>query len=83
LRLYLNGELVAQAADDNDAPAGIDDLIGYVWPSGIVGNRPSRQFVGEVDEVAVYERALDHSEVHKHYQLGHESAPSNPPSNDH
>jgi hypothetical protein len=75
LRLYINGELVAEQSDDNDAPAGLRALVGQVWPSGIVGKKPSRQFVGEIDEMAVYGRALEPSELIKHYRLGHE-APS-------
>jgi hypothetical protein len=74
LKLYINGQLVTEEKDENDGPTGLRALVGQVWPSGIVGKKPARQFVGEVDEVAVYGHSLERSEIVKHYRLGHGSA---------
>jgi hypothetical protein len=74
LKLYINGQLVAEEKDENDGPTGLRALVGQVWPSGIVGKKPARQFVGEVDEVAVYGQALNHQEIVKHFRLGHGAA---------
>jgi hypothetical protein len=74
LKLFINGELVSQEQDENDAPSGLRVLVGQVWPTGIVGIKPSRQFAGELDEIAVYDRALDRQELAEHFRLGHEAS---------
>ena len=71
MRLYVDGALVAQRADTTAGEAylgywrlGGDNLDG--WPS-----RPqTRNFIGSVDEVAIYPTALTASQVQAQYVLG-------------
>lgn len=71
MELYLDGEQVATDPSVTTAQSytghwriGGDNLGG--WP-----NRPSsNSFDGAIDEVAVYDRALDPSEVTTHYGIG-------------
>jgi hypothetical protein len=81
LKLFVDGELISEEKDENQCPAGLRALIGQAWPTGIVGTRPLRQFVGELDEVALYDRALEANEIREHFRLGHVSPLANNTSN--
>ncbi len=79
MRLYVDGALVASRADvTRGAPirghwrvAG-DTLTGW-------SNRPASDYLsGQVDEVAVYERALTAAQVAEHHALGRGQAAPDP-----
>jgi hypothetical protein len=64
MRLYINGALVAEGKDQSPLPAGLRLLVGSLYPTG--GDRP---FNGQLDELALYDRALSEGEITHHYQL--------------
>jgi hypothetical protein len=64
MRLYLNGQLAGQGEDAAPLPPNMRLLIGRLYPS-----RRVRPFVGQLDELAVYNRALTPSEIEEHYRL--------------
>jgi hypothetical protein len=64
LRLYLDGELVASDKDPDRMPAGLQLVLGQLYSETV-----ERFFVGHVDEVAIYDRALDAEEIGQHYRL--------------
>lgn len=64
MRLYINGELVAQGEDPSELPSGLRLLVGKLYPGS--GDRP---FAGQLDELAIYNRALTLEEIGTHYHL--------------
>lgn len=71
MRLYVDGVLVGSRADTTAGETylgywrlGGDNLGG--WPSA----PPTRNFIGSVDEVAIYPTALSAAQVLAQYQLG-------------
>ena len=64
MRLYINGEQVAEGEDSSDLPSGLRLLVGRLYP-----DRGVRPFIGQLDELAVYDRALRPDEVNAHYKL--------------
>lgn len=70
MRLYVNGRQVAEAEDDARLPEDLVLLIGQ-----LDRHRGWRRFVGQLDELAVYDRALSDSEIRRHYELVRPNAP--------
>ena len=71
VRLYLNGKRIATAEDHSEPTfEKMKILIGQLHPP--VGGLPRdrRAFVGELDEVAIYGRALSDAEIKEHFDLG-------------
>jgi hypothetical protein len=69
LRFYLNGQLIDRKQDPTKLANNMRILMGQLYPhqrSGMVAVRP---YFGELDEVALYDRALGEEEVLQHYQL--------------
>jgi hypothetical protein len=64
MRLYVNGELVAEGEDASELPSGLRLLVGRLYPTKSV-----RPFIGQFDELALYNRALGQKEITHHYQL--------------
>src|SRR4051794_20590792 len=64
MRLYVNGELAAEGEDASELPSGLRLLVGRLYPSQ--GVRP---FIGQLDELALYNRALRPQEITAHYRL--------------
>lgn len=64
LRLFVDGALTASAKDGRELAPGLTLKIGQLYMSV-----PVRQFAGQIDEVAIYDRALSDDEVQSHYQL--------------
>jgi hypothetical protein len=64
MRLYVNGELVADGEDASELPVGLRLLVGRLYPSQSV-----RPFIGQLDELALYNRALSQEEITHHYKL--------------
>jgi hypothetical protein len=64
MRLYIDGQQVAQCADTTALPDGLLLLVGQ-----LDRERQQRLFVGQLDELAYYERALSDEEIQQHYQV--------------
>lgn len=71
MRLYIDGELVAAADDNTGLAENLSLLIGQ-----LDRHRDWRRFVGQLDELAVYNRALSDSEIRRHFQLVRPKKPS-------
>jgi hypothetical protein len=64
LELYIDGALVQQAQDDSPTPSGLQLVIGQLYTETV-----ERFFIGHLDEVAIYDRALEADEVAEHHRL--------------
>jgi hypothetical protein len=64
LRLYINGQVVAEGEDASPTPAGLRVIVGQLDES-----RFDRPFTGQLDELAVFPRALDAEELRRRYDL--------------
>jgi hypothetical protein len=64
MRLYVNGKMVAKADDNTALADNLTLLIGQLDQ-----HRDWRRFVGQLDELAVYNRALSDAEIRTHFQL--------------
>jgi hypothetical protein len=62
--IYINGRLAGDGEDATQLPTGMRLLVGRLYPS-----RQVRPFVGQLDELAIYNRALTLEEIAKHYRL--------------
>lgn len=69
MRLYLNTELVASGADSTKLANGMKVLIGQLYPLDERRHVVARPMMGELDEVALYNRALPERELTEHYRL--------------
>jgi hypothetical protein len=69
MRLYLNTELVASGADSTKLANGMKVLIGQLYPLDERRHVVARPMMGELDEVALYNRALSERELTEHYRL--------------
>lgn len=64
LGLYLDGTRVNSIKFQGKAPQGLRLLLGQLYTDSV-----SRPFIGDLDEVAIYDRALEEGEIQSHYQL--------------
>jgi hypothetical protein len=64
MRLFVNGNVVAEGEDASALPEGLRLLVGRLYP-----DRRVRPFVGQFDELALYNRALSAEEIAEHYRL--------------
>jgi hypothetical protein len=64
LRLYVDAKQVASAPDSTRLSEGLELLVGQ-----IDRERDWRPFVGQLDELAFYDRALSSVEIEQHYRL--------------
>jgi hypothetical protein len=64
LRLYVDAKQVASAPDSTRLSEGLELLVGQ-----IDRERDMRPFVGQLDELAFYDRALSSAEIEQHYRL--------------
>lgn len=72
LQFYLNGKLVRELKiEEASDTSHYNMILGELRPSV-----PERQFVGSIDEVAIYSRALTSEEVARHYALMKEAGNS-------
>ncbi|HEX2475275.1 MAG TPA: LamG domain-containing protein [Lacipirellulaceae bacterium] len=71
LRLFCNGKLVGSVEDDRQILDDVRVLMGQLYPRSHLVNDEvtSRLFVGELDEVALYDRVLAEDEIQRHVQL--------------
>ncbi|WP_236624101.1 LamG domain-containing protein [Rhodopirellula baltica] len=61
LSLWIDGNLAAQQEDEAPLPANMQILIGQLYPT-----KNYRPYVGQIDEVAFYDRALSKQEIRRH-----------------
>jgi len=64
MRLYVDGELVATANDNTKLASDMTLLVGQLDRT-----RGWRRFVGQLDELAIYNRALSDGEIRAHFRL--------------
>jgi hypothetical protein len=71
--LYCNGKLVDSQDATGSLPSGLRVLMGQLLPVSpkVEDEVTSRLFSGELDEVAVYDRALREDEIKQHFELVH------------
>lgn len=66
MRLYVNGALAASADEDNALALGLRVIVGQATRS----SKQSR-FVGQLDELSMYNRALTEAEIQQHFEAVH------------
>jgi len=64
MRLFLDGEIVASEFDDTYLPNNLSLVVGQLFSFGTV-----RPFVGQLDELAIYNRALSAEEIKQRVML--------------
>jgi hypothetical protein len=64
MRLFFNGALAGEGEDATKLPPGLRLLLGRLYPQ-----RRGRPVIGQLDELAIYNRALASEEIKQHYQL--------------
>ena len=69
MQLFVNGERVAEGREKTKSPDDMLVLIGQNWPLQFLDKPRDREFVGELEEVAIYNRALSADEILTHYNL--------------
>lgn len=73
MRLYINGEVAGEGQDVSKLPKDMRLLVGRLYPS-----RRVRPFIGQLDELAIYGRALSPAEIASHFHLVRPKAASEP-----
>jgi hypothetical protein len=71
MRLYVDGKVAATAEDPASLGTGLRVMMGQLFPRNphMKDEVSARLFVGELDEVALYNRALSDKEIQKHVAL--------------
>lgn len=77
-RYWLNGENVGEFGDKNALPGLADTSVVYV---GSTGEGANRRFLGLIDEVRIWNRALSEEEVQAEMELGFERGTAVDPLN--
>jgi hypothetical protein len=72
MRLYVNGQLADSKEAGGVLSRGAHILMGQLLPGGSEADAEvtPRLFSGELDEVALYDRALNEKEIQEHFGLG-------------
>jgi hypothetical protein len=80
MRLYSDGKVVATAEDSTQLGSGLRVMMGQLFPRNpyIKDELSARLFVGELDEVALYDRALSEEDILQHVQLARPESDSSP-----
>lgn len=73
MALYINGKLAARGMDEDTLPTGLTLLVGRLYPY-----HNSRTFAGQLDELAIYDKALKPEEITRHYELARPRKPTSP-----
>jgi Concanavalin A-like lectin/glucanases superfamily len=63
MRLYMNGELMATGREKSELSKDLFVMIGQLDEQ-----RTLRAFIGELDELAIYNHALSADDIRQHYQ---------------
>lgn len=71
LRLYIDGELQGTTEYGTKTPEKMAILIGRNFSRHDLPVKPTnpRAFIGEIDELMIYQRALTDTEIQNHYRL--------------
>jgi hypothetical protein len=71
MRLYADGRLVLSDKNSEELGRGLRVMMGQLYPPSrlIRDDVTARLYSGELDEVALYDRALSEAEIHKHLEL--------------
>jgi hypothetical protein len=71
MKLYADGRLILTENNSEKLGSGMRVLIGQLYPPSrlIRDDVTARLYSGELDEVALYHRALSEAEIHKHLEL--------------
>jgi hypothetical protein len=69
MRMYLDGKLVGAEEDTTHLAKGMKVLMGQLYPLSVWRSTVTRPMMGELDEVALYDRALSEEEITKHFRL--------------
>jgi hypothetical protein len=64
LKLYLDGELAQTGRATGSTPKGLQLVVGQLYTDSLY-----RPYIGYLDELAIYDRALSAEEVEHHYRL--------------
>jgi hypothetical protein len=64
MKLYLDGNLVQTGRALEKIPEGLQLIVGQLYTEAL-----ERPFIGYLDEMAIYDRALNEQEVQEHYRL--------------
>ena len=67
LSLFVNGELKATNSDPNPLPNNLRIVVGQLYPQ-----KTERPFIGQLDEVAIYDRALTDTEIENHFDAAYQ-----------
>jgi hypothetical protein len=62
--LYVNGERVSEGEDATTLPKNMRLVAGKLYPG-----RRIRPLIGQLDELAIYNRSLEQKQIKRHYQL--------------
>jgi hypothetical protein len=73
LAVYLDGKLEQTAEDPSTTPKGLRLIVGQLYSDTL-----ARPFIGYLDEIAIYGRALRVDEIRNHYELIHAPVPPQP-----
>ncbi len=68
MKLFLDGQVVASAEDETPIAKDLMLIIGLIHFRAATP-KETRRFVGQIDEIAVYDRPLSKKEIRRHYQL--------------
>jgi hypothetical protein len=81
MRLFVDGEHVGSAKDQVPLGNRLHVLMGQLYPKDSRGREvmQARLFVGHLDEVAFYDRALTEEEIKDHYHLARPETQANSP----
>ena len=74
MQLFMNGHLIGQKQESSDLAKGLIAVVGQISDS-----RTDRMYFGELDELAIYNRALSEDEIASHHRAmdsfeGHSNA---------
>jgi hypothetical protein len=85
VRLYADGKVVATAEDSTQLGGGLRVLMGQLFPRNphMKDEVSARLFVGELDEVALYNRALSEKEIQTRVQLARPQSDAGPQNTGH
>jgi hypothetical protein len=62
MKLYVDGKVSASAKEGPELPYDVKIIVGHL------NSGDPRQFVGQLDELAIYDRALAEREIVQHYK---------------
>jgi hypothetical protein len=84
MHLYVDGKVAATAEDPASLGTGLRVMMGQLFPRNphMKDEVSARLFVGELDEVALYNRALGDKEIQKHVDLAGPESHSAPRGSD-